>query len=144
MFAERVIRALFGPLFDALAREIRGDVSDAESRLTKRINTMDVLLQEALDRLTSIVGAEGTRVIGAVGKETGEIKTALKGVAKQIRDGLNPAAAAAAIDRAADSVGALGDQLVTGIDALSDTITVENAEPDAEEPPAGGGTGEPA
>jgi methyl-accepting chemotaxis protein len=90
--------------------------------LHRRFNEMDAALQASLDRLSGKVDEVAT----GLATEAGEIKTGLQSVAQQIRDG-QVGDAATQIDSIADRVGTLG----TGIGALSDTITLDNATPSA-------------
>lgn len=110
MFAERVVAALFGPLFTVLKRDI-----------LRRIDDMDAALQTAIENLSTKVDEATT----GLANEAGEIKTNLQSVAQAIRDGLSSTEAVARLNSIADRVGALG----TGINALSDVVTLDNTEP---------------
>jgi hypothetical protein len=128
MFAERVIRALFGPMFDDVTTHLTRVITDRLTALHGRLNTMDATLQAAIDNVSSKVDGVAT----GLATEAGEIKTNLQAVAQQIRDGLDPTEAVTRLNTIADRIGTLGGD----IGALSDVVSIENATP----APADGGT----
>jgi hypothetical protein len=127
-FVGRVVRALLRPLLEEVEQNI---LSEVGIMVNEKVTA-------ALGRLSTKIGEAQTNIIAAGAREAGEIKTNLQAVAKQIRDGSagTPEEIATAIDEQANSVGALGEAIVTGIDALSTGVTIENSNPD-ETPPAG-------